>query len=189
MNQAVLCISMSLTFAAVLLSIWTGRIHRKTVRLINDAIARNDKLIAELDALDEQHSEAPKWPQPQWSQDMIDDATVVDCEALLYRNQRRACPMCSGDGFIIAAGIIYAEGHSGPPVDRLPCPRCSGKCSISWDEFRWGLKGDQLRSERENMGLGLRQAADLWGMKPSELSDIESGKVDNLEWSPSVSPV
>jgi hypothetical protein len=66
----------------------------------------------------------------------------------------------------------------------LPCPGCDGVGSITQEQQEQKNLGQSMRDYRVNvLRMGLREAADKWGMKPSELSNIESGRVVS-DWRP-----
>ena len=95
------------------------------------------------------------------------------------------CPDCEGKGTQFVFGIRYAPGHSGPTAKDIPCTRCNGRKVIQEKQLAWIERGRELRRVRvEELQLGLREAADLWGMRASHLSKLESGKIDNSDWSP-----
>jgi hypothetical protein len=94
------------------------------------------------------------------------------------------CNFCDGEGKLTGMFPKYAEGHSGPPVVELTCHHCSGTGKRPLLALQWIARGEELKARRLFRGLGLREAADLWGKKPSELLAIENGLVDNLTWEP-----
>jgi hypothetical protein len=95
-----------------------------------------------------------------------------------------ACPTCGGDGTNVAAFIIYAPGHGGPPARVMQCHSCGGAGMVSKDHAERMRIGENYRDYRTNgIGLTLRSAAAEWGMSPSELSYIEQGKTIT-DWSP-----
>lgn len=85
----------------------------------------------------------------------------------------QTCEMCDG------AKVIHTI-----KVLNITCPLCDGSGSLSDERRRRLAIGLKYRAYRENSGLGLREAALRWGMKPSELSQIEQGKSENLSWRP-----
>lgn len=94
------------------------------------------------------------------------------------------CPSCDGKRTIVAFGIRYAPGHSGPPVRELPCHVCDGLGEVSRDQVSRMDRGERFRRHRVGvLGLGLQEAALQWGKKPSELSCIEQGKIET-DWTP-----
>jgi hypothetical protein len=100
---------------------------------------------------------------------------------LIGRNaSSNVCPRCDGSKKMIGMFPKYVEGHSGPPAIELDCPICSGQGTVSSDFEERSKRGAEFHRIRVDvLGLGLREAADLWGMKASELSNIETGRVDN----------
>lgn len=94
------------------------------------------------------------------------------------------CPACDGAKTVVAFGIRYAPGHSGPPHRELPCHVCDGIGEVSGEQVSRMERGGRFRRHRVDvLRLGLREAAIKWGMKPSELSYIEQGKVAT-DWTP-----
>jgi hypothetical protein len=95
-----------------------------------------------------------------------------------------ACPECDGDKTMTAVFVKYAPGHSGPPVRELPCHVCDGRGEVSSEHVLRMERGEKFRHYRLRiLGYGLREAADRWGMKASELSYIEQGKTVT-DWTP-----
>ena len=90
------------------------------------------------------------------------------------------CPDCDG-GMRIAFFPKYIERGSGPPVVRLDCDRCNGTGRIPESMLKWIEIGSQCRIIRETEDLGLREGAVEYGMRPSELSRIETGRDDPTE--------
>ena len=90
---------------------------------------------------------------------------------------RLQCELCEGEGSVVSSHARMADGSSrfGLP---LPCPECDGEGTISPERSARAVRGEQLRKERLQAGFGLRRAAFLRGMKPSELSDQETGRAE-----------
>lgn len=94
------------------------------------------------------------------------------------------CPECDGEKTVTADFVRYVPGHSGPPVRELPCHVCDGRGEVSSEQVSRMGRGDKFRHYRAMiLGYGLREAADRWGMKASELSYIEQGKTVT-DWIP-----
>lgn len=87
---------------------------------------------------------------------------------------------CDGSGEILASGIQYAPGHSGPYARMIPCFRCCGEKTVPVEMLQWIEAGRSLRNYRQDRRIGLLEAAKLAGIKASELSAIESGRKPNL---------
>lgn len=80
--------------------------------------------------------------------------------------------------------VKYAPGYSGPPITELPCVVCNGKGVVSDVREQCMIRGAKFHDFRVNvLQLGLRKAAELWGMKPTELSRIEQGLI-KTDWVP-----
>lgn len=93
------------------------------------------------------------------------------------------CPRCEGRKKVVAFGIVYKPGHDGPPVNLVLCPCCDGVGELTQERMARMQLGERFREYREKLGLGLRAAANEWGMKPSELSYIEQGRTVT-DWKP-----
>lgn len=85
------------------------------------------------------------------------------------------CPECGGDRLTVGLAK-FTSGGCGPFA--VDCQACNGSGKITLENFANMAHGNKLQEYRVNvMELGLREAADQWGMKASELSAIERGKV------------
>ncbi len=87
------------------------------------------------------------------------------------------CPSCGGRKTIIAAHALMSDGSS-QFGKVLPCFKCDSTGKISEQHFRWYQHGQQMRAERIARGVGLRQEAERRGMLPSDLCDMENGKIE-----------
>jgi len=90
------------------------------------------------------------------------------------------CPTCNGDKVIIGMFPVYAE-HV-PQADRkaaieMICPTCKGVGAISSEHVDRIAAGERLREKRKAAILGLRHAAQMIGILPSDLSYAEQGAV------------
>jgi hypothetical protein len=79
-------------------------------------------------------------------------------------------------------GILYAEGHSGPYANVFPCIDCEGKKVVPIAMLEWRRRGKEVRRWRRGLRLSLHEVAEKCGMRPSEVSYIEQGVVDNSNW-------
>lgn len=98
----------------------------------------------------------------------------------------KQCPVCEGSETVIATGIRYSPDFQGSrqPAITMPCFGCKGEGKVSPAKLALMERGESWHAYRVNtLGLTLREAASLWGMKPSELSRLEQGEVDT-DWSP-----
>jgi hypothetical protein len=66
----------------------------------------------------------------------------------------------------------------------IPCPDCNGLGIVTPEFIERYTRGLDFKSYRERLGLGLREAADKWGIKASMLSDIEWGRIEIPHWTP-----
>lgn len=92
------------------------------------------------------------------------------------------CPACGATGEMYATGIIYAEGHSGPYCQMMPCPDCEGRKAIPAAMLEWIERGKEIRRWRRRSKLTLLEAAKRSGLMPSEVSRLECGRMDNVNW-------
>lgn len=92
------------------------------------------------------------------------------------------CPACDAIGKMLATGIRYAEGHTGPYYKMLPCPDCGGQKTILAIRLEWIERGEEIRRWRRANELTLHDVAERSGLRPSEVSFLESGRVDNTNW-------
>jgi hypothetical protein len=93
------------------------------------------------------------------------------------------CPACKGTGNL--AAIATRKDANGPTRGQLelPCVLCEGRREIPNVQLEWVRYGALLCNYRmDRLRLGLREAADMLGMKASALSAIELGRVDNTGW-------
>lgn len=60
------------------------------------------------------------------------------------------------------------------------CDRCHGTGAVPEEMAEWINHGEQMRLLRLSAGVGLRDGAQMLGVRPSELSDLERGMVNNL---------
>ncbi len=100
------------------------------------------------------------------------------------------CPSCTAGERDLIPVFLRRDGTGGKPVQLTPeefhrlreCPVCDGVGLITDKRQQWIKHGACLKNARIRRGLGLREAALKWGMQPSDLSDLEMGRVDNLSW-------
>ena len=75
------------------------------------------------------------------------------------------CPQCKG------FGIVFAAFN---PI-KLPCDMCAGSGKVGDPATQWRRLGIILKDRRLKARLGLREAARLHGIDPSNLSKMERG--------------
>jgi len=86
------------------------------------------------------------------------------------------CPQCAGEGKWVPP---WAEGVLPDP---LHCVICCGLGQVR--KGPPSAFGHHVRSYREQVcGLGLREAAKLWGVLPSILTQVETNRLDT-DWRP-----
>ena len=91
------------------------------------------------------------------------------------------CPQCKGEKEVVGIFPVYAEDvpkEKRKPVVKMPCPRCHGSGDVPEEMLEWMKKGKELKQERLDRGVGLRKEAERLGVKSSELSAVEQGRVD-----------
>jgi hypothetical protein len=95
------------------------------------------------------------------------------------------CPVCDGAKSLRPIHVKQTVGR-GIRVhgNAITCPRCEGVGELPDQMAAWIRDGERLRSQREEAMIGLREAADMMAMKASELSAIESGRVDPATFVP-----
>ena len=114
-----------------------------------------------------------------------DDCRASEHSVVTLSGKRTACPNCRTTGSIHAVSFRNVAARGGDPNVVLKCPNCKGEGSIPVEMLEWMDHGERVRIQRvHELKLGLRTAADMWGMKASELSAIEQGLHYNLAWSP-----
>lgn len=95
------------------------------------------------------------------------------------------CPSCRG----ARLEPMETLAHACRPIKaRLPCFQCDGAGRLSAKAPEWIARGRMLKDLRLAAAMGLRQAAELWGIHAAELSDIEHGRIDNTRWRSPLEP-
>jgi hypothetical protein len=105
---------------------------------------------------------------------------MLIAEAASQKSQSVKCQDCD-NGEIVGVFPKHIEREAGPHGILLDCDRCGGTGMIPEAMLAWIEIGHQCRLIREAEDLGLRSGAVEYGMKPSELSRIETGKDDPTE--------
>lgn len=84
------------------------------------------------------------------------------------------CDLCDGTGTL--HGLVRRTDGCRP--GSIPCPDCRGT-GIGIDyPAHWKPHGEKLRQLREEKDLSTRECARLIGVRPSELSEAETGRRD-----------
>jgi hypothetical protein len=86
------------------------------------------------------------------------------------------CPRCKGTKVITAAHVSYADGSHGYGVD-FPCDQCGGKGDVPEEMTEWVRVGREMRDERVQRRVILREEAKQRGMSAVELSRMERGVI------------
>ena len=87
------------------------------------------------------------------------------------------CPDCRGSGAV--TGLACGPNVSG--IRTWPCSRCKGTGVISVQMALWLRMGEALRTDRIRENCGGRERAQMLGLTPLQLNDVEHGKVDPTE--------
>ena len=96
----------------------------------------------------------------------------------IIKGAKMICPDCKGKSKIFGIGC----GNQGCRPMEMKCFRCKGTGEISQEMMRWIEVGKKIRESRMNRDISLRSEAKRLNMLPSFYSDIESGRVENLNW-------
>lgn len=80
------------------------------------------------------------------------------------------CPVCKGDPRMLAMSMSKGVAFE------TACSVCDGAGKVVLSRVIDYERGQQFKRFRLAANLGLREASALWGLKPSELCDIEHGK-------------
>ena len=112
-------------------------------------------------------------------QKQLPSSIASDCSSV---EDSVVCPDCKGKGKVLAMFIKYEQGHSGPPFKEVPCHFCNGARRIPSSQLDWIKTGKEIRQFRRTNDLTLGEAAELWGIKVSEVSRLERGKDNNENW-------
>lgn len=86
------------------------------------------------------------------------------------------CGHCRGEGRYTVAFATRADGICGPAV--IGCPDCHGTGKVDARTPEWREAGKRLREARLAADRSLGEEARRRGMRPSELSDMEMGRVE-----------
>lgn len=80
------------------------------------------------------------------------------------------CPSCLGSPDMVAMNLSKGIAF------KTQCSLCKGKQIVSARLSARYARGKRLKKARLALGYGLRQAAERWNMKPSDLCKIENGQ-------------
>ena len=102
------------------------------------------------------------------------DTQETDRESSAALSQKStACPECG------TTGEVHGLSPKGPIS--VQCQQCGGIGYIPIEMVEWIDHGERLRDYRVNaLQQGLRDTAIMIGIKPSQLSAIECGMINNL---------
>lgn len=97
----------------------------------------------------------------------------------LPKDARIVCPSCNN----IPPGPKLCFAHNAtccmPEIRNDPCDFCGGLGHVSLEKAEAWVTGRKMREERLARNESLREAAKRMGIKPSELSAIEHGKIES----------
>lgn len=97
-------------------------------------------------------------------------------------NDSVTCETCNGVGKVMASGIRYSDGASGPYCAYSDCPNCGGGGTIPRYRLEWIKRGEAIRQARRDRGWTLHRAALALQISVVQLCQIEAGQVDNSAW-------
>jgi hypothetical protein len=97
-----------------------------------------------------------------------------------------SCPMCRGGPLVVltvkTVGGRRLTEEQLRAISQIECPDCDGLGIIMPRRYGWHVLGEKLKTWRVKVKrLGLREAAEKWGLTPSRLLGIEHGRVYTLE--------
>lgn len=88
------------------------------------------------------------------------------------------CPSCDGSRRTFAH---VNRGGVGSGFEWIDCFTCRGVGHVSVEQQRWIDDGCRARDMRISFDLSIREAAKLIGIRPAEISDMETGRRDPLQ--------
>lgn len=91
------------------------------------------------------------------------------------------CPRCDGKGW---SGPVHINRGDQPHEwrERMDCDFCKGTGQITADQERAIALGKRLREKRVAREESLLEASHRLGLKPSELSALETGRHGMSSW-------
>lgn len=89
------------------------------------------------------------------------------------------CPMCQGQGKFQVLAVIKSKNAPADfqPPSTLPCKLCQGSGKVDDKQLAACTKGAEAKQKRLAAGYGLREYAEMIGMKPSDLCNMENGRL------------
>jgi ribosome-binding protein aMBF1 (putative translation factor) len=87
------------------------------------------------------------------------------------------CPECKGKGCYHSQRFVNSTSGCRYEEGERECGTCKGTGSITDDHAERIKQGEARRRDRISRDMSLREEAKRLGIKPSELSDIERGRV------------
>lgn len=96
----------------------------------------------------------------------------------------RACPHCAGHGFhVMIFPVGLQPGSPNPTGQSAACDTCCGSGTVTPEQLARIAEGERMKRWRIDVAhRGLRQEAEHRGMLPSDLSDMEHGRMQPV-WS------
>jgi hypothetical protein len=86
------------------------------------------------------------------------------------------CPDCDGVGKQLYLFVIKQD-ETCSPCEILTCIRCEGRGNVPDEMAEWIRVGKLLKDTRLSHKKTLREQAIILGLKPSELSAMEYGRI------------
>ena len=90
------------------------------------------------------------------------------------------CPDCEGDGKYTV--LAYYGGVWGCVPTEMQCSRCKGAGRMPEEMVAWRESGQQMRSDRLGRQLSLREEANRLGVSVVELSQMERGIIEPVDY-------
>ena len=113
-----------------------------------------------------------------------DDGTAVPVTMVCDRCEGEAklksvkCPDCDGEG--ITEALMNFGGFCAPMKKK--CTRCDGRGQIPEEMLDWKKIGAAMKQDRLDRGLSQREEADRIGIHVAELSQMEAGIVEPIDY-------
>lgn len=94
------------------------------------------------------------------------------------------CPECNGTGEsgFVPVFVRAVEGRTPDPEQIFKvlamCPFCNGKKTVTSEQLFWRKVGQLWRTQRLQMGVGLREWAVSVGCSPADYCNMENGRLE-----------
>lgn len=88
------------------------------------------------------------------------------------------CPRCEGRGYTEHTGFLHTTSGCRVGTVRLPCALCDSTGTEIPERREWAERGARLRADRLTRNMSLSHEAKRRGLKVTELSDMEMGRIE-----------